>query len=135
MRILFTAWKGSFKPFSSLHLPGFSRPCVLIFFFLFCLLIFLLVLIKGKNLPTPSIASLLVLSTTCYSSSTGLLLSCFSHVRLCATPWTAAYQAPPSMGFSRQEYWNGLPLPSPSTGLVNLKSTGPTVGQERGGAF
>ena len=29
------------------------------------------------------------------------------------TPWTAAYQAPPSMGFSRQEYWSGLPLPSP----------------------
>ena len=29
-----------------------------------------------------------------------------------ATPWTAAYQAPPSMGFSRQEYWSGLPLPS-----------------------
>ena len=42
-----------------------------------------------------------------------LLLSPFSRVRLCATPWTAAYQAPPSMGFSRQEYWRGLPLPSP----------------------
>ena len=37
-------------------------------------------------------------------------LSC---VQLLATPWTAAYQAPPSMGFSRQEYWSGLPLPSP----------------------
>ena len=36
-----------------------------------------------------------------------------SHVRLLATPWTVAYQAPPSMGFSRQEYWSGLPLPSP----------------------
>ena len=36
-----------------------------------------------------------------------------SHVRLFATPWIAAYQAPPSMGFSRQEYWSGLPLPSP----------------------
>ena len=35
-----------------------------------------------------------------------------SHVRLLATPWTAAYQAPPSMGFSRQEYWSGVPLPS-----------------------
>ena len=34
-------------------------------------------------------------------------------VRLLATPWTTAYQAPPSMGFSRQEYWSGLPLPSP----------------------
>ena len=36
-----------------------------------------------------------------------------SHVRLFATPWTAAYQAPPSMGFSRQEYWSALPFPSP----------------------
>ena len=36
-----------------------------------------------------------------------------SRVRLLATPWTAAYQAPLSMGFSRQEYWSGLPLPSP----------------------
>ena len=36
-----------------------------------------------------------------------------SHVRLLATPWTAAYQPPPSMGFSRQEYWSGVPLPSP----------------------
>ena len=39
----------------------------------------------------------------------------FSRVRLLATPWTAAYQAPPSMGFSRQEYWSGLPLPSPGS--------------------
>ena len=37
-----------------------------------------------------------------------------SRVRLFATPWTAAYQAPPSMGFSRQEYWSGVPLPSPN---------------------
>ena len=36
-----------------------------------------------------------------------------SRVRLVVTPWTAAYQAPPSMGFSRQEYWSGVPLPSP----------------------
>ena len=36
-----------------------------------------------------------------------------SRVRLLATPWTAAYQAPPSIGFSRQEYWSGVPLPSP----------------------
>ena len=35
-----------------------------------------------------------------------------SRVRLLATPWTAAYQASPSMGFSRQEYWSGVPLPS-----------------------
>ena len=36
-----------------------------------------------------------------------------SHVRVFATPWTAVYQAPLPMGFSRQRYWNGLPLPSP----------------------
>ena len=36
-----------------------------------------------------------------------------SRVQLLATPWTAAYQTPPSMGFSRQEYWSGLPLSSP----------------------
>ena len=36
-----------------------------------------------------------------------------SRVRLFATPWTVAYQAAPSMGFSRQEYWSGLPFPSP----------------------
>ena len=40
-----------------------------------------------------------------------LLLCHFSRVRLCATPWTVACQAPPSMGFSRQEYWSGLPCP------------------------
>ena len=42
-----------------------------------------------------------------------LLLSRFSRVRLCATPETAAHQAPPSLGFSRQEHWSGLPFPSP----------------------
>ena len=40
-----------------------------------------------------------------------------SHIRLLVTPWTAAYQAPPSMGFSRQEFWSGVPLPSLKTGL------------------
>ena len=42
-----------------------------------------------------------------------LLLRCFSRVRLCATPETAAHQAPPSLGFSRQEHWSGLLFPSP----------------------
>ena len=42
-----------------------------------------------------------------------LLLSRFSRVRLCATPQMAARQAPPSLGFSRQEHWSGLPFPSP----------------------
>ena len=42
-----------------------------------------------------------------------LMLSRFSHVRLCATPYTAAHQAPLSLGFSRKEHWSGVPFPSP----------------------
>ena len=47
-----------------------------------------------------------------------------SRVRLFATPWTAAHQAPPSMGFSRQKYWSGVPLPSPFneySGLISRR--------------
>ena len=54
-------------------------------------------------LPVPNLLKLSLL----------LLLSRFSHVWLCVTPQTAAHQGPPSMGFSRQEYWSGVPLPSP----------------------
>ena len=54
-----------------------------------------------------------------------LLLHHFSRVRLCATPWTAAHQAPPSMGFSRQEYWSGLPLPSPSMFSTSFSNSWP----------
>ena len=42
-----------------------------------------------------------------------LLFSCFSRVLFFAIPWTVAHQAPLSMGFPRQEYWSGLPFPSP----------------------
>ena len=44
-----------------------------------------------------------------------------SRVRLLATPWTAAHQAPPSMGFSRQEYGSGVPLPSPFSNAIPIK--------------
>ena len=63
-----------------------------------------------------------------------LLLSRFSRVQLCATPWTAAFLAPSSMGFSRQEYWTELPLPSPKgwhTQVQILSISGREV-QERG---
>ena len=50
-----------------------------------------------------------------------LLLSRFSYVRLCATPETAAHQAPPSLGFSRQEHWSGLPFPSKSSLVLAKK--------------
>ena len=43
-----------------------------------------------------------------------------SRAQLLATPWTTAYQAPPSMGFSRQEYWSGVPLPSPTANLDSV---------------
>ena len=52
-----------------------------------------------------------------------LLLSRFSRVRLCATPQTSAHQAPPPLGFSRQEHWSGLPFPSPKEKLSSNKKT------------
>ena len=54
-----------------------------------------------------------------------------SRVRLFATPWTAAYQAPPSMGFSRQEYWSGVPLPSPNPALGASQSLPPLTQLKR----
>ena len=59
-----------------------------------------------------------MVSCMCYELHTthaaaAKLLSRFSRVRLCATPETAAHQAPLSLGFSRQERWSGLPFPSP----------------------
>ena len=62
--------------------------------------------------------SIYIHSFICYSYSEEVkLLSC---VRLPATPWTVAYQAPPSLGFSRQEYWSGLPFPSP---VIHIRHT------------
>ena len=53
-----------------------------------------------------------------FQSMHACMLSHFSHVRLCATLWTAAHQAPLSTGLSRQEYWSGLPFPSPILHMV-----------------
>ena len=50
-----------------------------------------------------------------------LLLSQFSRVRLCATPYTAAHQTPLSLGFSRQEYWSGLKFPSPMHACMQIR--------------
>ena len=60
---------------------------------------------KTSNFPFPDKTACVVLLL--------LLLSRFSRVRPCATPETAAHQAPPSLGLSRQEHWSGLPFPSP----------------------
>ena len=53
-----------------------------------------------------------------------------SRVRFFATPWTAAYQAPSSMGFSRQEYWSGLPLPSPEEFSTSWQKEGVELEQK-----
>ena len=69
------------------------------------------------------------LSTCSIQHMDACMLSRFSRVQLCATLWTAARQAPPSMGFSRQEYWSGLLCPppgdlsNPRIQPVSLKST------------
>ena len=52
-----------------------------------------------------------------------LWVKSLSCVRFSATPWTVAYQAPPSMGFSRQEYWSGLPFPSPGKWSLDALKT------------
>ena len=59
------------------------------------------------------IAELLLKILYIYNTKLLLLLSHFSCVRLCVIPQTAAHQAPPSLGFSRQEHWSGLPFSSP----------------------
>ena len=62
------------------------------------------------NLPTLLLGMYTGIATV---ENSMLLLSCFSRVRLCATPEMEAHQAPPSLGFSRQEHWSRLPFPSP----------------------
>ena len=63
--------------------------------------------------------------------SLGCVLSCFSNVQLFVTPGTVAHQAPLSMGFSRQEYWSGLPHPPPgdlpNPGIKPLSPTTPAL--------
>ena len=72
-----------------------------------------IILLKGKKKLLSSILESSVCNKKKNLAFMLLLLSRFSRVRLCVTPWTAAYQAPPSLGFSRQEHWSGLPFPSP----------------------
>ena len=73
--------------------------------FPFLLILFLLLAIRNGNF--------LHRSFQFFPSCMFCVLSCFSCVQLLVTPWTAAHQIPPSMGFSRQEYWSGLPCPPP----------------------
>ena len=72
--------------------------------------------VNAFSLPYPPSYFLIPLPvSSCLSLSSWLLVKVklLSCVRLFVTPWTVAYLAPPSMGFSRQEYWSGVPFPSP----------------------
>ena len=79
--------------------------------------------------PVPGILQERTLEWVAISFSSGwkwkVKVKSLSRVRLFATPWTAAYQAPSPMGFSRQEYWSGLPLPSLNMITANTELSGP----------
>ena len=70
--------------------------------------------IEPTSLMSPALAGgFFSIGATWEAPVDSMLLSCFSHVRLCAIPQTAAHHAPSSLGFSRQEHWSRLPFPSP----------------------
>ena len=79
--------------------------------------------------PVPGILQARILEWVAISFSNAwkwkVKVNLLSHVRLLATPWTAVHQAPPSVGFPRQEYWSGLPLPS----LSNIMSSSQILNQ------
>ena len=88
--------------------------------------------------PIPGILQVRILEWVAISFSNAwkwkLKVKSLSRVWLLATPWTAAHQASPSMGFSRQEYWSGVPLPSPWEALVSSKYNGGcALGNYQGG--
>ena len=74
--------------------------------------------------PVPGILQARILEWVAISSSNEwkwkVKVKSLSHAQLLATPWTAAYQAPPPMGVFRQEYWSGVPLPSPYMQMIPL---------------
>ena len=83
--------------------------------------------IELASLKSPALAGMFFTTSAPWEALLLLLLSRFSRVQLLATPWTAAHQAPPSMGFSRQEYLSELPCPPPDLPdqgieLASLKS-------------
>ena len=79
--------------------------------------------------PVPGILQARTLEWVAMSFSTAwkwkVKMKLLNWVRLLATPWTAAYQTPPSLGFTRQEYWSGVPLPSPTISAPFVKKTIP----------
>ena len=69
--------------------------------------------IMNSLLPTSDLLKKVGKTTRLFKVKVRVKVKLLSNVRLFATPWTVAHQAPPPMGFSRQEYWSGLPFPSP----------------------
>ena len=96
-----------------------TEVCVLFIFLQFLLMSFLCSrILQGYITFTVVFLLSKCLLSTCCPPGTMLIVKesevkSLSRVRLCATPWTVAHQAPPSMGFSRQGNWSGLPFPSP----------------------
>ena len=89
-------------------------PCTLsVVFSAFDILFYVIFNISWPQVYHLMVCALNVMLWNTFPSLPPLPPSRFSRVRLCATPWTAAHQASPSMGFSRQEHWSGLPFPSP----------------------
>ena len=69
--------------------------------------------IEPRPLTSPQVASGFFTTSVAWEAPSLTKLSRFSRVRLCETPEMAAHQAPPSLGFSRQEHWSGVPFPPP----------------------
>ena len=114
-------WMLSFKPTFSVFSFTFIKRLFsssslsairMVSFVYLRLLIFLLaILIPAYASSSPAFR--MMYSTYKLNNQVKVKVKSLSRVQLFATPWTVAYQAPLSMGFSRQEYWNGLPFPSP----------------------
>ena len=88
-------WISVLNPFVSLSPPTWSRPSTSLFYF--------------NNILSLPLVSSSFTHPSATSESEKVKVKSFSRVRLFVTPWTVAHQAPPSMRFSRQEYWSGLP--------------------------
>ena len=106
-------WGSAQQSFHLFILKNFAFPVPTVFITNFITLMFpsLPPISCSKSNYLPHINK--IKSSDMTSSIHTLLLSRFNCVRLCATPQTAAHQAPLSLGFSRQEHWSGLPFPSP----------------------
>ena len=79
--------------------------------------------VSPPGTPIPGILQARILEWVgCHFLLQCMKVKSLSCVQLFATPWTAAHQAPPSMGFARQEYWSGVPLPSPGNFMRGVQN-------------